>query len=73
MAQNRPPDNRPPSHGEVDEQDLMSIIKSQQITINNLVDLANEQITIIGELISAEPSARAAVVTGLQARVTAAK
>jgi hypothetical protein len=68
MAQHRPPS------GEVDEQDLMTIIKSQQITINNLTDLANEQIKIISQLIStAEPAAKAAVITALQTRVTATK
>jgi hypothetical protein len=61
MAQHRPGEN-------ID--DLLEIIKSQQGTINGLVALANEQIKIIGQLI-AEPDKRAAVITGLEARLAA--
>lgn len=60
MAEKRPPDST--------EEDLIQIIKAQQISINNLIELANEQIKVIAQLI-AEPSQRAAVVTGLQARL----
>ena len=57
---------RPPGQ----DDDLIQIIKAQQISINNLIDLANEQIKIIAQLIS-EPESKAAVVTGLQARLAA--
>jgi hypothetical protein len=60
MAQPRPPNST--------EDDLLQIIKAQQVTITQLIHLANEQIEIIGKLVS-EPSQRAAVVTGLQARL----
>jgi hypothetical protein len=62
---------QPHKPGGDNDEDFLAIIKSQQGTINELVALAQEQIKVIGELVSAEPDKRAAVVTGLEARLAA--